>query len=68
MKYPVLIPNIFNFPFTYESKIDEILHPGDFVQAPFGSIELTGVIWPDQQKTEKKFYINESSSPFPKNF
>ena len=61
MKVAVLFPKIFDFPFTYESKIDEILHPGDFVQAPFGSVELTGVIWPDQQKTEKKFKIKKIS-------
>ena len=29
MKYPVLIPNIFNFPFTYESDLD--LKVGDYV-------------------------------------
>ena len=61
MKVAVLFPKIFDFPFTYESKIEETLRPGDFVQAPFGSIELTGVIWPDQQKTEKKFQIKKIS-------
>ena len=61
MKVAVLFPKIFDFPFTYESKIDEALYPGDFVQAPFGSVELTGVIWPDQQKTEKKFKIKKIS-------
>ena len=61
MKVAVLFPKIFDFPFTYESKTDEILNPGDFVQAPFGSVELTGVIWPDQQKTEKKFKIKKIS-------
>ena len=61
MKVAVLFPKIFDFPFTYESKIEETLCPGDFVQAPFGSIELTGVIWPDQQKTEKKFQIKKIS-------
>ena len=61
MKVAVLFPKIFDFPFTYESTIEEKLNPGDFVQAPFGSVELTGVIWPDQQKTEKKFKIKKIS-------
>jgi primosomal protein N' (replication factor Y) len=46
MKVAVLFPKIFNFPFTYESHIKTKLRPGDFVKAPFGSVELTGVIWP----------------------
>ena len=61
MKVAVLFPKIFDFPFTYESTIKEKLNPGDFVQVPFGSVELTGVIWPDQQKTEKKFKIKKIS-------
>ena len=33
MKYPILLPNIFNHPFTYESEID--LKLGEFVLVPF---------------------------------
>ena len=40
MKYPVLIPNIFNFPFTYESDLD--LKVGDYVYVPFGKSKITG--------------------------
>ena len=61
MKVPVLFPKIFDYPFTYESKISEKLHPGDFVKAPFGSNEITGVVWPHEQKTEKKFKIKKIS-------
>ena len=61
MKVAVLFPKIFNFPFTYESNINKKLKPGDFVKAPFGSSELTGVIWPEQQKTKKKFKIKKIS-------
>ena len=61
MKVAVLFPKIFDFPFTYESTIKEELNPGDFVQAPFGSVEITGVIWPNKQKTEKKFKIKKIS-------
>ena len=61
MKVQILFPKIFNHPFTYESKISESLHPGDFVKAPFGSNEITGVVWPYEQKTEKKFKIKKIS-------
>ncbi len=46
MKIPVLFPKIFDYPFTYKSEIPQKLNPGDFVKAPFGSSEVTGVIWP----------------------
>ena len=61
MKVPVLFPKIFNYPFTYKSEISESLNSGDFVKAPFGSSEITGVIWPHEQKTEKKFKIKKIS-------
>ena len=59
MKIPVLFPKIFNHPFTYKSEISESLNSGDFVKAPFGSSEITGVVWPHEQKTEKNFKIKK---------
>ena len=59
MKIPVLFPKIFDYPFTYESEIKETLEPGDFVKAPFGTSEITGVVWPYEQRTEKKFKIKK---------
>ena len=61
MKIPVLFPKIFDYPFTYESEIKETLEPGDFVKAPFGASEITGVVWPYEQRTEKKFKIKKIS-------
>jgi primosomal protein N' (replication factor Y) len=61
MKVPVLFPKIFDYPFTYISDISEPLKPGDFVRAPFGSNEITGVVWPREQKTKKKFKIKKIS-------
>ena len=61
MKIPVLFPKIFNHPFTYKSEIAESLKPGDFVKAPFGSSEITGVVWPYEQKTKKKFKVKKIS-------
>jgi len=59
MKIPVLFPKIFNYPFTYQSEISDSLNPGDFVKAPFGSSEITGVVWPEEQKTEKNFKLKK---------
>ena len=61
MKVPVLFPKIFDHPFTYTSDISGSLKSGDFVRAPFGSSEITGVVWPHEQKTEKKFKIRKIS-------
>ena len=43
MKVPILLPNIFNHPFTYESDIN--LKTGDYVVVPFGKSKITGVVW-----------------------
>jgi primosomal protein N' (replication factor Y) len=61
MKISVLFPKIFDHPFTYKSEISESLKSGDFVKAPFGSSEITGVVWPHEQKTKKKFIIKKIS-------
>ena len=56
MKYPILLPNIFNHPFTYESDLK--LKVGDYVVVPFGKPELTGVVWDEfEKKTNKNFVI-----------
>ena len=51
MKVPILIPNIFNYPFTYESYLK--LKVGDYVVVPFGKSELTGVVWDEFEKKNK---------------
>ena len=58
MKYPILIPNIFNYPFTYDSDIK--LKVGDFVEVPFGKSNSIGVVWNVFEKdTNKKFKIKK---------
>ena len=52
MKYPVLLPNIFDYPFTYESSIK--LQIGDYVKVPFGKNIITGVIWDKFENTDNK--------------
>ncbi len=56
MKYPILLPNIFDHPFTYESPLK--LKVGDYVNVPFGKKSITGVVWDQFEKNNnKKFDI-----------
>ena len=56
MKYPVLLPNIFDYPFTYESNIK--LKAGDYVKVPFGKKNIIGVIWDFfEEKNNKEFKL-----------
>ena len=58
MKFPILLPNIFNHPFTYESDIN--LKIGDFVEVPFGKSKITGVVWDHfEKKSNKSFKIKK---------
>ena len=57
MKVPVLVPKIFNFPFTYDSGDIENLKPGDIVTVPFGKSKEIGVIWDKVQPSVKKFKL-----------
>ena len=58
MKVPILLPNIFNHPFTYES--DQSLEIGDYVLVPFGKSKITGVVWDDfEKKNNKNFKIKK---------
>ena len=52
MKVPILLPNIFNHPFTYESDLN--LKVGDYVIVPFGKSKITGVVWDEFEKTNSK--------------
>ena len=52
MKYPILVPNIFNHPFTYESSLN--LKVGDYVLVPFGKSNITGVVWDEFEKNNNK--------------
>ena len=56
MKYPVLLPNIFDHPFTYESLLK--LKTGDYVKVPFGKKIITGIVWDQfEENDNKKFKI-----------
>ncbi len=58
MKFPILLPNIFNHPFTYKSDLK--LKIGDFVEVPFGKSNIIGVVWNEfEKKNDKKFKIKK---------
>ena len=66
MKVLILIPNIFNHPFTHNSDLN--LKVGDF-----GKLEVTRVVWNNfEKKTNKNFVIKKvlrklNISPLKKN-
>jgi primosomal protein N' (replication factor Y) len=58
MKYPVLLPNIFDYPFTYKSNLN--LKVGEYVKVSFGKSKITGVVWDNFEKNNNKsFKIKE---------
>ena len=58
MKVPILLPNIFNHPFTYETTLN--LKVGNYVVVPFGKSNITGVVWNEfEKKTNKQFSIKK---------
>ena len=58
MKFPILLPNIFNHPFTYESNLK--LKAGDYVLVPFGNSQVVGIVWNEfENKNDKKFKIKK---------
>ncbi len=65
MKVQVLLPKVFDFPFTYNLKSDGKI--GDLVEVPFGTKKEIGVIWksnyaePDNIKLKDIKYISEHS-------
>ena len=56
MKVQVLLPKVFNYPFTYYSNISQI-KTGDLVQVPFGSKKEIGVVWKNTYSEPKNIKI-----------
>ena len=56
MEVPVLLPKVFNHPFTYihNSKKIKSFKQGDIVIVPFGKKKEIGVVWDKIKNTEKK--------------
>jgi len=56
MRIPILLPNIFNHPFTYKSS-NLNLKLGDYVEVPFGKSKKIGIIWDEFEKNKNKQYL-----------
>ena len=56
MRAQVLLPKVFNFPFTYNTKKKKLI-PGDVVEVPFGKSQEIGVVWPGEGPQLKKIKI-----------
>ena len=57
MKAQVLLPKVFNFPFTYNSKYEGKI--GDLVEVPFGTKNEIGVIWKNKYTEPKDIKIKD---------
>ncbi len=55
MKIPILLPNIFNHPFTYNSS-NLNLKIGDYVEVPFGKNKKIGIVWDEFEESKNKKY------------
>ena len=60
MKAHVLLPKIFNHPFTYNCN-KKTFKIGDFVEVPFGKSQEVGVIWPGKNLDLKNIKIKNIS-------
>ena len=61
MEVPILLPKIFNHPFTYINSSEKIknLSQGDIVIVPFGKKKEVGVVWDKVKSTEKKIKLKQ---------
>ena len=57
MKAQVLLPKVFNFPFTYNFKNEGKI--GDLVEVPFGSKKEIGVVWKNSHEEPKNIKIKD---------
>ena len=57
MKAQVLLPKVFNFPFTYNANIKSKI--GDLVEVPFGSKKEIGVIWKNKYEEPENINIKD---------
>ncbi len=55
MKAQVLLPKVFNFPFTYYTKVE--VKVGDLVEVPFGTKKEIGVVWKSNYREPQNIKI-----------
>ena len=63
MKAQVLLPKVFNFPFTYNTN-QLSLKIGDFVEVPFGKKTEVGIIWPGKTINLKNIKIKNINKKY----
>ena len=56
MKVQVLLPKVFNFPFTYNLRTKGKI--GNLVEVPFGSKKEIGVIWKNNYSEPKSTAVS----------
>ena len=61
MEIPILLPKVFNNPFTYthNSKKIKSLNQGDLVVVPFSKKKELGVVWDKIKATNKKIKLKQ---------
>ena len=57
MKAQILLPKVFNFPFTYNTNTKSKI--GDLVEVPFGSKKEIGVIWKNKYAEPENITIKD---------
>jgi len=67
MKLQVLLPKVFNFPFTYNQDNKKIYKKGDIVEIPFGKKTEIGVVWGNTNSVSKAIKIKNINKKI-KNF
>ena len=67
MEVPVLLPKIFNHPFTYVNNSKKIkkLKLGDIVIVPFGKKKEIGVVWDKFENPKKKINLKQIEKKIP---
>jgi primosomal protein N' (replication factor Y) len=65
MKVPVLLPKIFNHPFTYNAGSINFLKTGDAVIVPFGKNLEVGIIWDSFHNIDKKIKLRNIEKKIP---
>ncbi len=65
MKVPVLLPKIFNHPFTYNTGSINFLKTGDAVIVPFGKNLEVGIVWDSFHNIDKKIKLRNIEKKIP---
>ena len=65
MEVPVLLPKIFNHPFTYKNETIKNLNQGDFVLVQFGKKKEIGIVWDKIESINKNIKLKRIEKKLP---